>query len=126
MSRHLKLFVFGAFAFWAAVALPAYRLGGSAAFVYSLVALALCAVPTAALVYWTAQGGRRSPEETLLLVLGGSGLRMGVVLGAGLMLHLTLPYFQRVSFWLWLLVFYLYVLALEVYLVLTEQRQSTS
>lgn len=123
MSHHLKAFVFGAVGFWAVVALPALRLGGSPAFTFSLVALGLCAIPTVALLLWRDRARNSSPSERLLLLLGGTGLRMAVVLGGGVTLYWSAPYFQQTSFWVWLLVFYLYLLGLEIYLILAEQRE---
>ena len=124
MSRHLKTFLFGAAAFWAVAAYPALRFGGTPAFVYTLVALGLCAAPTAVVAWWAGRAGDRTAGERLLLMLGGTGLRMGLVLGVGLVLYLTVPYFQQPSFWLWLLAFYLYLLGLEIYLILSEQREA--
>lgn len=125
MNCRVKAFVFGALAFWAIVALPARLLGGTSAFVYSLVALGMCAAPTAALLYGIGHFRQRSPVDGLFLYLGGSGLRMGLVLGVALTLYLACPYFQGISFWIWLLVFYLYVLALEICLILIGRRRFT-
>ncbi len=79
-------------------------------------------LPTAALLYCADRNQQRSPLDRLLLLLVGSGLRMGSVLGMGMALHATTAYFQNFVFWIWLLVFYLYALALEVYLILPGQR----
>ena len=45
---------------------------------------------------------------------------VAVVLGLGLAVYLSLPYFQHASFWLWLLVFYLFTLAVEMVLLTTR------
>jgi len=51
-------------------------------------------------------------------------LRMAFVLGGGLALSALLPLFQEAVFWGWLLVFYLFTLALEVVLLQkTRQEQ---
>jgi hypothetical protein len=52
------------------------------------------------------------------VVLGGTGLRLFFVLGAGLVLTGAVPYFQLQSFWVWVLVFYLFTLALEMLLAI--------
>jgi hypothetical protein len=53
------------------------------------------------------------------MVLGGTGLRMVVVMTAGLVLFLRVDYFQKnPGFWAWILVFYLFTLALEMTLIL--------
>jgi len=124
VSRHLKLFLFGAAAFWAVAAYPALRFGGTAAFVYTLVSLGLCATPTVVVAWWCGRTPQRTAGERLFLMLGGTGLRMGLVLGIGLALYLAVPYFQHLSFWVWLLVFYLYLLGLEIYLILADQKET--
>jgi hypothetical protein len=65
------------------------------------------------------------------MVLGGTGMRMGVVLGAGLLLYSFVPLFAQQAFWVWLLVFYLLTLAVEMVLVVkgnteAEQPQGAS
>jgi hypothetical protein len=114
--------LFGSAAFWAVVSLPALRLAGPEAFRYTLVAWGLCLAPTLAAWFWYERARRRSPGEQLLVLLGGTGARMAVVLGAGLALYLGWPYFRQLSFWVWLLVFYLYMLGLELSLLLLERR----
>jgi hypothetical protein len=123
VNRHLKTFVVGALAFWAVVAYPALRFGGSAVFVYTLVALGLCATPTAALLLACSQLERRAAGERLLIMLGGTGLRLIVVLGVGVALYAAVPYFQQAVFWICLLVFYSYLLGLEVYLLVAQSRE---
>jgi hypothetical protein len=51
------------------------------------------------------------------MVLGGTGVRMAFVLGTALLLHFTVPSFQKQGFWVWLLIFYLFTLALEMVLI---------
>ena len=60
----------------------------------------------------------------MVLVFASTGLRMAFVLGGGLALSALLPLFQEAVFWGWLLVFYLFTLALEVVLLQkTRQEQ---
>ena len=54
-------------------------------------------------------------------MVGGTLVRMVVTLGGGLALHLLVPYFEQMSFWVWLLVFYLVTLALDVFLIVTAR-----
>jgi hypothetical protein len=82
------------------------------------VAALLCLVPSVAIVAWANIGSDLSPERLLLVVLGGTGLRMVVVLGAGLALSFLDPVFQDMAFWIWLVVFYLITLTLEIGLLL--------
>jgi hypothetical protein len=117
MKRRLGLLTAGSLALWLAVSYPARLLGGESAVVYSAVAVALCLAPTLATLAWAGWALDQSPEQQLLMLLGGTGVRMGVVLGAGLALYTFVPYFQESGFWVWLLVFYLFTLALEMALL---------
>ncbi len=106
---------------WVAAAYPAYRLGGETEFIYSAVAFALCLMPAVA-TYLLARlsfGGTR--EERLIYTMLGTGLRMFVVLGVVLVLHLVTDYFRPTSFAMWVLGFYLLTLTLEVVLLVQEQ-----
>jgi hypothetical protein len=88
---------------------------------YSLVALALCLVPAVVILSWAGRHQARSPQQTILIVFGGTALRLLFVLGGGLLLYLLVPYFQQLGFWLWLLAFYLYMLTFEVMLLRNDQ-----
>ena len=116
---------------WAAAAYPAWLLGGEQALAYSAVAVALCLMPTALTLLWAEWSSRQSPEQQLIIILGGTGVRLGFVLGVGLLLYTLSPYFQQQTFWLCLLVFYLFTLALEMVLVVkgraeAEHRQEST
>jgi hypothetical protein len=117
------LFLFsGCLAFWALLAYPAYRLGTVWTLADSAIAAALCLLPAAltlTLSYFTFQG---KPQDQLWIVLGGTGIRMGTVLGLGLLLSWVDPHFQQVGFWAWVLVFYLFTLGLEVGLLMWGKR----
>jgi hypothetical protein len=106
---------------WAVAAYPGHLLGGDAALVYSGVAVGLCLLPTVFTLLWADWASQQAPEQQLTMVLGGTGVRMGLVLGVGLLLYLLVPYFQQQSFWLWLLVFYLFTLALEMVLIVKSR-----
>jgi hypothetical protein len=111
----LLLLAGGTAAFWLLVGLPARHLGGGdEAMVFSGTAALLCLVPTAATLVWAERAGRNSP----LIVLGGTGVRMGAALAGGLALGIGVPYFQdRPAFWIWLVVMYLFTLAFDVLLL---------
>jgi hypothetical protein len=115
--KRVGLLVGCTLAAWFVTAVPAHLLEIDAALTYSAVAVALCLVPTALTLLWADWAYRQSPELQLTMVLGGTGIRMGLVLGVALLLYTMLPYFQQQSFWIWLLVFYLLTLALEMVLV---------
>jgi hypothetical protein len=111
--------------FWALAAYPGRVLWGESALVFSAVALVLCLVPAAITLLWAGWAFRQSPEQQLVAVLGGTGLRMAFVLALGLGLYLSVPYFSQSSFWLWILGFYLMSLALEVGLIVAGQPINT-
>jgi hypothetical protein len=125
VKRSLGLLIGGSLAFWAVVAYPAYLVWGEPAVVFSAVAALLCLVPTTVTLIWchkALRGG--SPEQQLLAVMGGMAVRLVVVIGAGLALYFAAPYFHRRSFWLWVIVFYLVTLSVEIGLIVA--RQSTA
>jgi hypothetical protein len=109
-------------ALWAIAFFPARYLEGRAGVIYSLIALGLCLVPTSLTLFWASQPQGSSVQRQLLLVFGGTGLRMGFVLGGGLLLGALLPFFRETAFWIWLLVFYLFTLTLEAVLMRDGQR----
>jgi hypothetical protein len=124
VKKRVTLLIVGSLLAWAALTYPARLWGGETALVYSTVAVALCLVPTAATMLWAGWAFRQSPEQQLAMLLGGTGVRMGVVLGAGLVLTSFVPLFGQPSFWLWLLAFYLITLTLEVVLVVRGRPAS--
>ncbi len=65
---------------------------------YSTVGVLLCLVPTVLTYLWAGWARSQSAEQQLLMVLGGTGLRMFVVLLAGLVLYYSRPEFHRASF----------------------------
>jgi hypothetical protein len=121
VNSRLRKFIVWAAAFWAVLFLPARYLWGTAAIVYSLTALALCLVPALLILMLAERNPTGSPQATVMIVFGGTGLRIVVALGGGLALYSVVPYFQQVGFWIWLLVFYLYTLVLEVVLLRTSE-----
>jgi hypothetical protein len=118
LRRQLGGLVAGVLGLWVVLVYPGYLFGGDRAVVYSAIAAILCLLPTAGTLLWAGWAFKQSPEQQLLMVLGGSGVRMAVVLGAGLVLYSWVAYFQQRSFWYWVLVFYLVTLALEMTLLL--------
>lgn len=119
MKRRLVLLISGSLLFWALVSYPALRIWGQQAVVYSLVAVILCLVPTTLTLLWSGWALESTPDQQLLLVMGGTVMRMLGVLGIGLVIYGLVEYFHRESFWIWLLVFYLFTLTLEMGLMLT-------
>ena len=126
MIRRLLFLVGGSAAFWLLVGLPARHLGGGdSAVVFLGTALLLCLAPAVATLVWGERAFRQSPDKQLILVLGGSGVRMAFVLLAGWMLYLWAPFYQRqASFLIWLVVGYLYTLALDMTLLLAGRPEA--
>jgi hypothetical protein len=60
------------------------------------------------------RAANRPGDEQMLAALGGTGARMAVVLGLGWLGYAVVPELQQDSFWLWLIVFYLATLGLEI------------
>lgn len=105
---------------WTVAAYPAFLLKGETGVVHSAAAALACLVP-ATMTLLLSRLATWSPEQRLMLILGGSGFRMLVVLGVVMLLNLTTTYFQAIGFALWVLAFYLLTLALEVALLVQEQ-----
>ena len=121
MSRQLSFFIIGTLLFWMVVAFLGRSisfLGGEQAVVYSATAALLCAVPAALPLVWIRRPDEGKGSEQVLWALLGMGLRMFGVLGGGIALYLAVPSFQQTSFWICILVFYLFTLALETVLLL--------
>ena len=119
MKKRVGVLIVATLLAWAAAAYPASLLGGNAGLIHSLVAVALCLTPTALTLLWAEWAYRQSPQQQLTMILGGTGIRMGLVLGVGLLLYVMVPFFAQASFWIWILVFYLFTLALEMVLVVS-------
>ena len=70
-------------------------------------------------LWWGRRTLAASPEQQIVAVMGGTGVRMFAVLMAGWALWSGVSYYGDSSFWNWLLVSYLFTLALEITLLLT-------
>jgi hypothetical protein len=103
---------------WLVLLAPAWWWYGELALLQSGVALALSLVPAVATLIWADRVWKNSPEMQLLAALGGSGVRMAIVLGVGAFLYFQYPETFSAAFLVWLLVFYMVFLALEMALLL--------
>ena len=108
---------------WAVLCYPGYLLRGELGLLHGGVALGLCLVPALGTLAWATWPGT-TPENRVVALLGGSGVRMLVSLGGGFLLYKGLPEWFPDSFWIWMGVFYLFVLVMEVTLVLRMQEGS--
>jgi hypothetical protein len=119
--RQLLLLFTGAALFWVLVGLPARHLGGGdLALFYCGTGLLICLVPAALTLVVVTRVGRTDPQQKVLVVLGSTAVRIFVVLIAGGLLALAWPLYREDVFWLWLVVCYLFVLAVETALVLAR------
>jgi len=126
MGRLLTLLT-GAAIFWVVTAPPVQYLAGDEwALLFSGTALLICLVPAAVTLWWADHAFRQDPQGQVLAVLGGTGVRMFAVLVIALVLSLRVPPFKgNWSFLVWLVVCYLFILALEIYLVLRGRSGSS-
>jgi len=137
--RPLGSLLLGCLVFWALATGLIYlgwdRLGlGETAFprdvavLFNTVALALCLAPMAGTLLWVSYAHRRTTDLQMMAVLGGTGLRMFVVLGAGLILTHAVPVFieQQMTFWLWVLGVYLATLSLEIVVLVRHQATAAA
>jgi hypothetical protein len=128
VSRRVLVLIGAVAAFWLLVALPARHFGGGDdAVVQSALAALLCLVPATAVMIWADWAFGQSAEQQLYVVLGGGGVRLFFVLGVAFLLsEIAGLYRGQIGFWIWLGVFYLFTLALEIVLLLKMQpRKST-
>lgn len=125
MIRRLLFLVGGCAVFWLLVGLPARHLGGGdAAVVFLGTGLLLCLAPGLVTLIGGEWALRQSADKQLILILGGSGVRMAFVLLTGWTLYLWAPYYQRqTGFLIWLIVGYLFTLALDVSLLLAGSTE---
>jgi hypothetical protein len=86
---------------------------------FCMVASGLCLIPAVVTLIWANRPSERLPENQLLIVVGGTAVRMMLVLGVGLILYYRIPVFERMSFWITILIFYLFTLAFEMVLLLS-------
>lgn len=126
MKKQLGLFLTGAVAVWGGAFVLAWLLWSDyreSLLPCSLTAMILCLVPTVLTFLWSSWGLKNNPHQQLLATLGGTGVRMFFVLGVGLLLSMAVGFFRenQLQFWLWILVFYLSTLALEMALILRAQ-----
>ena len=102
---------------WATAAVPAWWLGGRAGLEGLTVAAVLCLLP-GFLVFLFVSRMVASENQLSIVVLGGAGLRMLFVLAGMLAVQSLRPDLGFREFVVWLLVFYLAMLATETVLVL--------
>ena len=113
-------FVAGSLVFAAPVLAIAFVVGGDETLVRAAAAFGLAFVPAALTLAWVVQTYRTDPGMMLMASLGGSGIRMAAALGGAVFLTQTFPQEFDGSFWYWLVLFYLALLAFEIALLVRQ------
>ena len=123
MARRVGILTVLTLLVWAAAAWVGERLQGERALAQSTVAMLLCLLTAWAtfLLAWSFRN-RPGPEQTLAM-LGGVGIRMFGVLGAAWVAYMLVRQLQETWFWIWVLIFYLITLALEMTLLAAPQTE---
>ena len=119
--KSLVHFLGGALLFGALVLGLGYWIAGEEILLPGSVAFALAFVPAAATLAWVTFSYRAAPDMKLLASMGGSGVRMAIALGGGYFLTTYQPQYFDPTFWFWLLLFYLTLLAFEITLLVRQQ-----
>ncbi len=84
---------------------------------WSATAALLCLVPTVLTLAWTRWAYAAQPEQQVVAILGGTAVRMAFVIAAAMALFLGLKEFEYQRFWVFVVVYYLFTLALEMVLI---------
>ena len=124
--RPLSLLLFGFLALWTVVIGLIFLLWDVLGLTSSIsrenavllhsIATAICLTPMVATLVWTHRVKQSAPDQQMLALFGGIGLRMFFVLGVGLVLTRTVQLLSQndMAFWIWVLATYLITLAMEV------------
>ena len=124
MNKGVPLLIAGCTGLWLVLFYPVKLLWGDAAVVFSAVAALICLVPTTATLIWSERSLKAAPEQQMLAIFGGTGVRMVFVIGVGMVLYYSLPLFNDSRFWIWVVVFYLFTLALEMTLLVSRSSRT--
>jgi hypothetical protein len=127
--KALLWLVVGTVAFWGLLTYPSRLLWpDDPTFAWNAAACLLCLVPGALTLAWTTWAYGGQPQQQLVAVLGGTMVRMAFVVAGALVLFMTVPTFAFQRFWLFVIVYYLFTLALEMVLIVrtASARQEPS
>jgi len=122
------MLVFGSLLFWVLAAVSVQYLDGSdATWAHSGTALLLCLVPGIATLLWASWAEQQDVGQQLTVLLGGTGIRLFGVAVVALYLYMHVPFYRHQDgFLIWLVVCYLFTLALEIALLLTGRPRTDS
>jgi hypothetical protein len=116
------LFIAGGLLFGASALGIGYLLWPDDTLVQGGTAFGLTFFPAAMTLAWVLRSFRSSPEMQLLASLGSSMVRMAVALGGGFMLTSAQAETFTVSFWYWLVLFYLGLLGFEIGILVRQPQ----
>lgn len=126
MTLKIAVFGLGLLALWAALCVPAFFVAGGDGVWGCSLAAAICAVPALGTLAFSLWATGQDSNWQLTALLGGMLGRMGFALGAGMIIHRTLQGFTLRSFLIWLAIYYLASLMLEVGIVVRGISQNKS
>jgi hypothetical protein len=126
LTQRLLLLLGSCAVLWILTAGPVFFLLGPQHLLYAGAAAGLCFVPAAGTMILCTLVLGKSPEQQLAAVMGGMAIRMGFVVGVGMVIFYGVPGFRSASFWLWTIGFYLATLAAEVALIVRRQAPPDS
>ena len=120
MIVRVMLFTISCTVLWALTGVPArYMLDEELTLIHSGTAMLLCMVPGIIILAWADWAFRHDNEQQLLMILGGTGLRLFGVLAVAMLLYFNVPPFRAaLGFLVWLVVYYLFTLTMELLLLL--------
>jgi hypothetical protein len=123
--RRLSIFLGICLGFGVLAALLASRFLSDSAAYASAVAMLICLVPAAITLAWSQWAQNRPPEQQLVSVMGGTGVRLVTVGLLGLILFKTVEFLQpdEAHFWTWVIGCYLFTLAVEMGMILSNRSQ---
>ncbi len=102
------------FGLWLLLIVPAWLLGGSNGAVGLTISAVLCFVPGCLALLWKCYF---CPSHDVFFLVS-TGLRFGILVLSALVAKLARPEFGLCEFYIWLIVFYLFALAIETWLAL--------
>lgn len=129
MIRRLLTLIGCCTAFWAIASLVAQRIWGAPAAAYAGIAMTLCLVPAIATLCWANWALRQTADQQFTMLLGGTGVRVFVVLIGAFILNQSVPYLQQPAtptFLMWVLMSYMVTLIAETALTLSAQPAKTT
>ena len=116
VAFQLSVILIGGVGLWALLAGPAWMLAGTMGLIGLTISAVLCLAPALVSVAFDVLF---APSQNVLFLIS-TGLRFGLVLASALVAKVSRPEFGIVEFYAWLIVFYLFTLAVETWLLLRK------